>query len=173
MHLAGLMVRFAALPGPVRSGIWMSVSAITYVVSIAIGRYLAPSIEVFQIAFLRNAFAILFMMPWLMNVGLVAMRTNQIGRHIIRGFMSSTNVTLLFAAVALIPIADMSAINFLQPVIGAAIAGFVLGEVVGRKRWLTILIGFVGAIVVIRPGFAEFNLGMAYALGSASCGRCG
>ena len=58
MHLAGLMVRFAALPGPVRSGIWMSVSAITYVVSIAIGRYLAPSIEVFQIAFLRNAFAI-------------------------------------------------------------------------------------------------------------------
>ena len=170
MNLAGLMVRFAALPGPVRSGIWMSVSAITYVVSIAIGRYLAPSIEVFQIAFLRNAFAILFMMPWLMNVGLVAMRTNQIGRHIIRGFMSSTNVTLLFAAVALIPIADMSAINFLQPVIGAAIAGFVLGEVVGRKRWLTILIGFVGAIVVIRPGFAEFNLGMAYALGSAVAG---
>lgn len=170
MNLDGLMVRFAALPGPVRSGIWMSVSAITYVVSIAIGRYLAPSIEVFQIAFLRNAFAILFMMPWLMNVGLVAMRTNQIGRHIIRGFMSSTNVTLLFAAVALIPIADMSAINFLQPVIGAAIAGFVLGEVVGRKRWLTILIGFVGAIVVIRPGFAEFNLGMAYALGSAVAG---
>ena len=62
MNLPGLMVRFAALPGPVRSGIWMSVSAITYVVSIAIGRYLAPSIEVFQIAFLRNAFAILFMM---------------------------------------------------------------------------------------------------------------
>lgn len=167
---APLTARFAALPGPVRSGIWMSISAITYVVSIAIGRYLAPSIEVFQIAFLRNAFAILFMMPWLMNVGLGAMRTNQIGKHVIRGFMSSTNVTLLFAAVALIPIADMSAINFLQPVIGAAIAGFALGEVVGRKRWLAIAMGFVGAVLVIRPGFAEFNLGMAYALGSAVAG---
>ncbi len=170
MTAAGFTARFAALPGPVRSGIWMSISAITYVISIAIGRYLAPDIEVFQIAFLRNAFAILFMMPWLMKVGLGAMRTQQIGKHVVRGFMSSTNVTLLFAAVALIPIADMSAINFLQPVIGAAIAGFVLGEVAGRKRWLAISMGFVGAILVIRPGFAEFNLGMAYALGSAIAG---
>lgn len=170
MTVATLTARFAALPGPVRSGIWMSVSAITYVISIAIGRYMAPSIDVFQIAFLRNAFAILFMMPWLMKVGLGAMRTRQIGKHVIRGFMSSTNVTLLFAAVALIPIADMSAINFLQPVIGAAIAGFVLGEVVGRRRWLAISMGFVGAVLVIRPGFAEFNLGMAYALGSAIAG---
>lgn len=170
MTVAALATRFAALPGPVRSGIWMSISAITYVISIAIGRYLAPSIEVFQIAFLRNAFAIVFMMPWLINVGLGAMRTKQIGKHVIRGFMSSTNVTLLFAAVALIPIADMSAINFLQPVIGAAIAGFVLGEVAGRKRWLAILLGFAGALLVIRPGFTEFNLGMAYALGSAIAG---
>jgi drug/metabolite transporter (DMT)-like permease len=170
MTTAGLTARFTALPGPVRSGIWMSVSAITYVVSIAIGRYLAPDIEVFQIAFLRNAFAIVFMMPWLMGVGIGAMRTNQIGKHILRGFMSSTNVTLLFAAVALIPIAEMSAINFLQPVIGAAIAGFVLGEVATRKRWLAIGMGFIGAVLVVRPGFAEFNLGIAFALGSAVAG---
>lgn len=170
MTAAGLAARFEALPGPVRSGIWMSVSAITYVLSIAIGRYMAPDIEVFQIAFLRNAFAIVFMMPWLMGVGLGAMRTNQIGKHIVRGFMSSTNVTLLFAAVALIPIADMSAINFLQPVIAAAFAGLVLGEVAGRNRWLAIGLGFVGAIMVIRPGFADFNLGIAYALGSAVAG---
>lgn len=170
MASPGLTARFSALPGPMRSGIWMSVSAITYVVSIAIGRYLAPDIEVFQIAFLRNAFAILFMLPWLYGVGLGALRTNQVGKHVLRGFMSSTNVTLLFAAVALIPIADMSAINFLQPVIGAAIAGFVLGEVAGRNRWLAIGLGFVGAIVVVRPGFADFNLGIAYALGSAVAG---
>ncbi|MGB0630503.1 MAG: DMT family transporter [Alphaproteobacteria bacterium] len=167
---SGFVARFHTLPGPVRSGIWMSISAVTYVVSIAIGRYMAPDIEVFQIAFLRNAFAVLFMMPWLINVGLGAMRTNQLGRHIVRGFMSSTNVTLLFAAVALIPIADMSAIGFLQPVIAAAIAGFVLGEIVSRHRWLAIAAGFAGALIVIRPGFAEFNLGIAYALGSALAG---
>ena len=170
MTSTGLTARFAALPGPVRSGIWMSISAVTYVVSIAIGRYMAPDIEVFQIAFLRNAFAVLFMMPWLLNVGLGAMRTNQLGRHILRGFMSSTNVTLLFAAVALIPIADMSAIGFLQPVLASAIAGFVLGEVVSRYRWLAIVAGFVGALIVIRPGFADFNLGIAFALGSALAG---
>ena len=170
MAATGPAARFHALPGPVRSGIWMSVSAITYVISIAIGRYMAPDIEVFQIAFLRNAFAVMFMMPWLMKVGVGAMRTSQLGRHILRGFMSSTNVTLLFAAVALIPIADMSAIGFLQPVIAAAIAGFVLGEVAGRNRWLAISAGFAGALIVIRPGFAEFNLGIAFALGSALAG---
>ena len=162
--------RFDALPGPVRSGIWMSVSAVTYVVSIAIGRYLAPDIPVFEIAFLRNAFAILFMVPWLMKVGFGAMRTQRLGRHILRGAMSSTNVTLLFAAVALMPIADMSAINFLQPVIGAAVAGLVLGEMIGPRRWFAILLGFAGALIVVRPGFGDFNLGVAYALGSALAG---
>ena len=159
-----------ALPGPLKSGIWMCISAVTYVVSIAIGRYLAPDIDVFQIAFLRNAFAMLFMLPWLIKMGMGALRTRQFPRHLLRGFLSSANVTLLFAAVALIPIADMSAINFLQPVLGAAIAGRVLGEVIGRNRWLAIGMGFIGALIVIRPGFAEFNLGTAFALGSALTG---
>lgn len=159
-----------ALPGPLKSGIWMCISAVTYVVSIAIGRYLAPDIDVFQIAFLRNAFAMLFMLPWLIKMGMGALRTRQFPRHLLRGFLSSANVTLLFAAVALIPIADMSAINFLQPVLGAAIAGLVLGEVIGRNRWLAIGMGFIGALIVIRPGFAEFNLGTAFALGSALTG---
>ena len=170
MKTPGWALRIETLPGPARSGFWMCISAVTYVVSIAIGRYLAPDIEVFQIAFLRNAFAMLFMLPWLVDVGIGAMRSNQMGRHIIRGFLSSANVTLLFAAVALIPIADMSAINFLQPVLGAAFAGLVLGEVVGRNRWLAISAGFGGALIIIRPGFAEFNLGMAFALGSTLTG---
>jgi drug/metabolite transporter (DMT)-like permease len=170
MTETGIVAKIGVLPGTVQAGIWMSISAVTYVVSIAIGRYIAPDIEVFQIAFLRNAFAVLFMMPWLMKVGIGAMRTNQIGRHILRGFMSSANVTLLFAAVALIPIADMSAINFLQPVIGAAIAGLVLGEVVSRARWIAIIAGFAGALIMIRPGFAEFNIGIAFALGSGVAG---
>ena len=170
MTQTGIVAKIGVLPGPLQAGIWMSISAVTYVVSIAIGRYIAPDIEVFQIAFLRNAFAVLFMMPWLMKVGIGAMRTNQIGRHILRGFMSSANVTLLFAAVALIPIADMSAINFLQPVIGAAIAGLVLGEVVSRARWIAIIAGFAGALIMIRPGFAEFNIGIAFALGSGVAG---
>ena len=170
MTETGIIAKIGILPGPLQAGIWMSISAVTYVVSIAIGRYIAPDIEVFQIAFLRNAFAVLFMMPWLMKVGIGAMRPNQIGRHILRGFMSSANVTLLFAAVALIPIADMSAINFLQPVIGAAIAGLVLGEVVSRARWIAIIAGFAGALIMIRPGFAEFNIGIAFALGSGVAG---
>ncbi len=165
-----LITRFAALPATLRAAVWMSVAAMCYAGSIAIGRHLAPDIPVLQIAFLRNAIAALLMLPWLLRHGPAVMRTSQIRRHLLRGAVSSVNVTLLFAAVALIPIADMSAINFLQPLIGAALAGLLLGEVIGVKRWLAISLGLCGAMVVIRPGFTEISLGMAYALGSAFMG---
>lgn len=168
--LTGISARFALLPGSVRAGFWVSLSAVAYAVMIFVGRYLAPSIPVFEIAFLRNSFAIVFMLPWLMKVGLGAMRTRRIGRHILRGAMSSTNVTCLFAAVSFLPIADASAINFLQPVIGTAIACLFLGEVASLRRWMAIGLAFAGALLVVRPGFAEFNIGIAFALGSALAG---
>ncbi len=161
---------FSSLPGSVRAGIWMSLSAIAFVVSLAISKLLAPDIHVFQIVFLRNAFAMVFMLPWFMRVGRSALQTQRIGRHILRGTLSSINVTLLFAATAFLPIADISAINFLQPVIGAAIAVLFLGEVAGVKRWAAILVGFVGAVAVIRPGFTELNWGILFALGSTLSG---
>ena len=99
--------------------------------------------------------------------GASAMR-KQLGHHILRGFMSSTNVTLLFAAVAL-PIADMSAIGFLQPVIAAAVAGFVLGEIILAIDGSPSQQG-LWSVVVIEPGFADFNHEIAYALGSALAG---
>lgn len=168
--LARISARFQLLPGPVRAGIWVSLSAVAYAVMIFVGRYLAPDIPIFEIAFLRNSFAIVFMLPWLRKVGLGAMRTKRVGRHFLRGAMSSTNVTCLFAAVSFLPIADASAINFLQPVIGTVIACLFLGEVASFRRWLAIGLGFVGALLVVRPGFADFNIGIAFALGSALAG---
>lgn len=162
--------RFAALPGAVRAGIWVSTSAIAYAVMIFYGRYLAPDIPVFEIAFLRNAFAIVFMLPWLRKVGLSAMRTRRVGRHLIRGAISSTNVTCLFFAVSYLPIADVSAINFVQPIIATAIACLFLGETASGKRWLAIAIGFMGALIVIRPGFESLNYGVGFALASALAG---
>ncbi len=170
LAFAGIGARFGALPGAARAGIWMSMSAVTYAVMVFFGRYLAPDVPVFEIAFLRNAFAIVFMMPWLMRVGLGAMRTKRIGRHVLRGAMSSTNVTCLFAAVSYLPIADASAINFLQPLLGAAIACLFLGESASLRRWLAIGIGFAGALIVIRPGLGTFNIGVGFALGSALAG---
>lgn len=167
---SGRSGRLAAVPGPVRAGLWMTAAAIAYVCSIAIGKHLAPEVPVVEIAFLRNACAIAFMLPWLLRAGPAALRTRRLGRHALRGLLSSLNVTLLFAAVSRIPIADMSAITFLQPVIGAAIAVVALGEAADRRRWLAIAAGFAGALVIVRPGFSELDAGIAFALGSAFAG---
>ncbi len=167
---ACLRSRFDAIPGTARAGLWMTVAAIAYVCSIAIGKYVSPEVHFVEIAFLRNTFAILFMLPWLVRAGTAALHTRRVRRHFVRGLVSSMNVTFLFAAVGLIPIADMSAITFLQPVIGAAIAVLLLGEAADGRRWLAIAAGFAGALIVIRPGFAEINWGIAFTLGSAFAG---
>ena len=148
----------------------MSVAAVAYVASLAIGKSVAPEVHVFQIVFFRNVFALVFMLPWLLRLGRAALRTRQLSRHILRGALSSINATLLFAAITMLPLADMSAINFLQPIIGAVIAALFLGEVAGGKRWLAIAAGFIGALIVIRPGFGDLNWGILLALGSTLTG---
>ena len=148
----------------------MTLSAVAYVCAIAIGKYLSPEVHVFQIVFLRNIFGAMFMLPWLSRVGLSALRTRRLGRHVLRGALSSLNGTLLIAAVSLVPLAEMSAITFLQPVIGAVIGVLFFGEMAGGRRWMAIGIGFAGALIVIRPGFVALDWGIALALASAFTG---
>ena len=77
---AALRSRFDAVPGPVRAGLWMTVAAVAYVCSIAIGKYVSPEVHFIEIAFLRNTFGILFMLPWLVRAGPTALRTRRAGR---------------------------------------------------------------------------------------------
>lgn len=161
---------FEALPPAVRAGYWMSVSAFAYAASAAIVHHVTQRLPVFEVALGRNLFGLVFMLPWLMRVGLGAMRTSHLAMHAGRGLMSALNMWCLFGALSLAPVADVSAITFMMPIMGSVLAVLVLKERTRPAQWLAALAGFVGALIVIRPGMAGFEPGLLLAVGAVLAG---
>ena len=87
--------------------------------------------------------------------------------HFGRTAFGAMGVTLMFAAVAFVPLADATAISFLNPVFGMILAIPFLGEKVGRWRWAAAVIAFAGALVLLRPGPETFQVAALLALGAA------
>ncbi|MBT5295200.1 MAG: DMT family transporter [Octadecabacter sp.] len=92
--------------------------------------------------------------------------------HISRTLCGATGVTLMFAAVAFIPLSDATAISFLNPVFGMLLAIPFLGEKVGPWRWAAAAIAFVGALVLLRPSPDTFQVTSMLALGAAFAMGC-
>ena len=162
--------RFNGLPVVIQAAWWMTLSAFAYAASIGIAHHLTEHLPVFEVAFGRNVFAVAFMIPWLMKVGLSAMRTSHFGMHAVRGLFSAANVWFLFGALAVAPIADVSAITFMMPIVASILAVLFFREKTSLWQWLATLAGFGGALIVIRPGMADFNPGLLLAVASVIAG---
>ncbi|MFT5787136.1 MAG: drug/metabolite transporter (DMT)-like permease, partial [Ascidiaceihabitans sp.] len=89
--------------------------------------------------------------------------------HIVRTAFGWAGVTLMFASVAFIPLADATAISFLNPVFGMMLAIPLLGERVGPIRWSAAIIALVGALVLLRPTPDSFQIAALLPLGAAIC----
>jgi drug/metabolite transporter (DMT)-like permease len=86
--------------------------------------------------------------------------------HLARGVFQVGSMTLFFLGISMTPLAEVSALNFITPIIVTILAGFTLGEKVGLNRWLAVAGGFIGAMVVIRPGYADVGWGPIFVLSS-------
>lgn len=107
------------------------------------------------------------MLPWLMKRGIGNLHTSQTKLYMIRACVSFCAMSTWFYAVSLIPIGEVTALSFLAPLFTTVGAALVLGEVVRMRRWTATLIGFCGALIIIRPGMVEMELGNWLALSSA------
>lgn len=88
--------------------------------------------------------------------------------HVARSAAGFAGVTLMFAAATLIPLADATAISFLNPVFAMLLAIPLLGERVGPWRWLSVVMALIGALILIRPGASSFDPAALLALGAAA-----
>ncbi len=127
---------------------------------------LGPPLHPVQVTFGRFLFA------WIAIATFVAVTRHRltrphVGLHVGRTLCGVIGVTLMFAAVAAIPLADATAISFLNPVFGMILAIPLLGEKVGKWRWLAAVIAFAGALILIRPGAGSVQIGAILALGAA------
>jgi drug/metabolite transporter (DMT)-like permease len=114
--------------------------------------------------------AMVFLVPILVWRGTDILRGIDIKLYLTRGGISLFSMGAWFYAVALVPIADLTAIQFLSPIFATVCAALFLGEIVRLRRWTATLVGFVGAMVILRPGVEAISLGTMVALVSAFLG---
>jgi S-adenosylmethionine uptake transporter len=118
-------------------------------------KQLSGSYPLHQMVFVRSAIGILFSLFILQFEGGVAsLRTRQIGLHILRGLLIVLANMSFFAALAVIPLADATALFFVAPLFITLLSIPFLGEKVGGRRLLAVIVGFIGVLVMLRPGGA-------------------
>lgn len=123
-----------------------------------------PTLEV---VWARYFFHFLFLLPLVLwRYGNRTFVSSRPGLQVLRGCLLLTATICFFGAIADIPLVDATAIVFVYPFIVTALAPLVLGEKVGVWRWSAVVVGFIGAMIVIRPGFQTVSPAMMLALGT-------
>ncbi len=128
--------------------------------------HLGPALHPFQISFGRFAFA-LMALAFMAGILRPKLTNPDLKLHIGRTSAGWAGVTLMFAAVSLIPLPDATAISFLSPVFAMMLAIPFLSENVGKYRWLAAFIALAGAVILLRPSYASFQPAALLALGAA------
>ena len=122
-------------------------------------RHTVTDFHPFEVAFFRNFFGLISLLPWFLRHGLGPLRTKRLGLHLLRVSISSIAVLSTFYAISITPLALVAALSFMAPIFATILVTLILGERAGIRRWLAILFGFAGAMVILRPGFATIPLG--------------
>jgi drug/metabolite transporter (DMT)-like permease len=124
-----------------------------------------------EVLLFRYGFASLFFWVILFSTsGLAALATRRPLDHAIRSISGILSLALLYFAITRIPIADATALAYAAPIFITLLAIFLLGERIGLRRWLAVLAGFVGVLLIARPTADGWDIGVAAAAGSAFSG---
>lgn len=148
------------LSAAARGAMWMVAGGFCYVGASVCIRLLAQHYSVLMIVFVRCIIALAFIAPVLSQLKLRELRTNRLSIHLLRAFLSWAGMMGWFYAVKVIPISDYYALAFLTPIFTVAMAVTILHERSTVTTWITIGVGFLGALIVLRPGFSAINAGM-------------
>ena len=151
---------------------WMLLSGIMFIGVTGVVRYLGGEMHPIQAAFIRYAFGIVLVVPVILRVGLYGLLSARIRLHASRGLVHGIGVMLWFYAMSRLPIAEVTALGFTTPIFTTAGAMLILGERVKNYRVAGILVGFIGALIVLRPGLRIIDFGAVAMLIAAPLFAC-
>jgi drug/metabolite transporter (DMT)-like permease len=132
-----------------------------------IAKFLSSDLSFFQITWARYFFTVVFTLPIMFFFFRDNLKwTTEPKLQLFRGLLLFCANILFFYSISIISMAKALTLAFVAPLITTALSPFFLGEKVGLRRWSAVIIGFIGSMIVIRPGFIEFNLATFAALGT-------
>lgn len=145
----------------------MALATVAWTVMIALVRQLAGEISTFETMFFRNAVGVAMLAPVVLRGETRRWWSARPGLHCLRALMSFTGMLGFFYAIGHLPLGDVVALSFTQPLFIVVLAALTLGERVGMARWRATAIGFAGVLIIVRPGFQEIGIATIAVIGSA------
>jgi len=144
----------------------MAASGLCFVLVAVLVRWVGTDLPAPQAAFIRYLFGTLMLAPIFIRIARRELHVNAPGLMTVRGVAHGAGVILWFFAMARIPIAEVTAIGYLTPIIVTLAAAMFLGERLQARRIIAVIIGFVGVLVILRPGFQTLSIGQFAQLGT-------
>jgi len=153
-----------ALPANLRGALWVLLGSAGFSMMSVLAKTLGQNWSSFQIAFFRCAIALGVMLPLIARAGPGIFATRVLRFHLWRAAAGITAMMCGFYAVTPLPLATATAITFAKPLFMIFVAVLFLRETVRWRRWLATAVGFLGVVVMVRPGVAAFDPAMLVAL---------
>lgn len=146
----------------------MATSAALFALMAITLRLATAHVSAFEAGFFRSLFGLFFSLPLLIKPGLALLRTRHFSLYLLRSVFGTLAMLGSFWALAHLPLAQAVSISYSTPLFVTIGAVFLLGEVVRARRWSAIAIGFIGVIIIMRPGATSFSFDMLVALAAAA-----
>lgn len=157
-----------AAPQPLKAALWMMGAIASFTTMAVAGRAVSIELDTFETMMYRSFFGVVIVVAALWGLGRMhEVNTDRLHIHAVRNVCHFTGQNLWFFAVTLIPFAQLFALEFTSPLWVALLAPLVLGERLTRIRLFAAILGFIGVLIVVRPGVIEVNAGVIAAAASA------
>ncbi len=152
------------LPVPVRAALLMLGSTAFFALMVIAVRLASESLHTFEVAFFRNLFGLVAALPLLLRHGPGLLRTTQFPRYIFRCLIGVCSMLAGFWAIGHLPLAQAVSLSYSTPLFVTIAAAALLGEQVRARRWAAVVLGFIGVLLIVRPGSTGFSTGTMVAL---------
>ena len=145
----------------------MIMSTICFVSMQSLIRQIGGELPPVEVAFFRNLFGFCAIAPIFFRQGFKPLKTSRLRLHALRGALQGVSMMAFFTGVTMVPFAEATSISFSAPLFATILAVIILREKIRIRRISALLFGFVGVLVVLRPGFVEVGVGQGLLLSSS------
>ncbi len=158
--ISSLLVRWSALSPSLRGVLWVGLSGISFALLNVFTLIPSEHLNPYVMAFMRYFFGLLILVPFVLKRGIRrTMQTDRLPLHLFRGAIHAGGMILWFIGLPLATLASVTALGFTGPIFVTIGAALFLGEKVRMRRWMAVLVGFAGAMIIIRPGAGDIGYG--------------
>ena len=144
-----------------KGGAWLVADMSLNIWALSIVKWLDADYPATQVVFVRAGVGLILILPLIWMWRAEFQRIEHLGLHLVRVGLAVVTLTASFFAISRVPLALFTAINFTRPIVTMVMAALVLGEAIGRRRWIAAAVAFLGVLIAANPRDVPWTLGLA------------